>query len=69
MNTPIEICEERDVKGLYDKARQGLIKDFTGVNSPFESPQNADLILFTKGKRVEENVDEVFNFIKSKINK
>lgn len=68
VNTPVELCEERDVKGLYKKARAGEIKDFTGINSPFEAPENADLVLFTKGKRVDENINEVFNFIGSKIN-
>lgn len=40
VNCPLEICEKRDVKGLYQKARKGLIKDFTGIDSPYEIPQN-----------------------------
>ena len=63
VNTPIEECEKRDVKGLYAKARNGEIKDFTGVNAPFEIPANPDLEIQTKNKSVEENVSEVFNFI------
>ncbi|HLP13734.1 MAG TPA: adenylyl-sulfate kinase [Flavobacteriales bacterium] len=66
VNTPIEICEQRDVKGLYAKARKGLIKDFTGVNAPFEAPIAADVILETKGKTVEQNVEEVFTHITEK---
>lgn len=40
LDTPVEVCEQRDVKGLYQKARQGLIADFTGISSPFEAPEN-----------------------------
>lgn len=67
VNTPIEECEKRDVKGLYAKARQGLIKDFTGVNSPFEAPINPDYEIQTKGKNSEINVQEIFDFIQSTI--
>jgi len=47
VDTPLEVCEARDVKGLYAKAREGLIKDFTGVNAPYEPPLAADLVLDT----------------------
>lgn len=47
VNTPIEICEQRDVKGLYAKARKGEIKDFTGINAPFEVPENPAIIVDT----------------------
>jgi len=47
VDTPLEVCEARDVKGLYAKAREGLIKDFTGVNAPYEAPLTADLVLDT----------------------
>ncbi|HYG52641.1 MAG TPA: adenylyl-sulfate kinase [Flavobacteriales bacterium] len=63
VNTPLEVCEQRDVKGLYAKARKGLINDFTGVNAPFEIPDNADCILETKGKSVEQSVDEMFAYV------
>ncbi len=69
VNTSIEECEKRDVKGLYEKARKGLIKDFTGVNAPFEIPANADLILETKGRSINENANEVLNFIQKRITK
>ena len=63
VNTPVEECERRDVKGLYSKARKGEIKDFTGVNAPFEIPAKPDLEIQTKNKSVEESVKEVFEFI------
>lgn len=43
VSTPLDVCEQRDVKGLYKKARQGLIPNFTGINSPYEEPENPDL--------------------------
>jgi len=63
INTPIEICEQRDVKGLYAKARKGEIKGFTGIDSPYESPQNAALEIRTENKTVEESVDAVLQYI------
>ncbi len=47
VNTPIEVCEQRDTKGLYAKARAGEITQFTGVNDPYETPENPDLVLDT----------------------
>ncbi len=67
VNTPIEECEKRDVKGLYAKARKGEIKDFTGVNAPFEEPKNSHLEIQTKNKSIEESVKEVLEFITDKI--
>ncbi len=46
-NTPLEICEQRDIKGLYEKARRGEIKDFTGISSPYEPPKNPEIIVNT----------------------
>ena len=45
VDTPIEVCEQRDTKGLYEKARKGLIKDFTGVNAPFEKPVDTKVLI------------------------
>ncbi|MDD5950124.1 MAG: adenylyl-sulfate kinase, partial [Lachnospiraceae bacterium] len=59
VNTPLEECEKRDVKGLYKKARAGEIPNFTGISSPYEVPQNADIIVETVGKSVDETVDEI----------
>jgi adenylylsulfate kinase len=67
VDTPIEVCEQRDVKGLYQKARKGLIKDFTGVNAPFEKPQDADLVIDTSVVSLEESVAMVFEVIKKRI--
>jgi len=69
INTPIEECEKRDVKGLYKKARAGEIKDFTGINAPFEAPSNPDIEIKTVGKTIEESVEELLNHILQKIKK
>lgn len=53
IDCPLEICEQRDVKGLYAKARRGEIKDFTGISSPFEAPENPDLRLRTDQESIE----------------
>lgn len=58
VDTPLEVCEERDTKGLYQKARNGEIKDFTGIDAPFEEPERPDLRLATKNKEVETSVQE-----------
>ncbi len=63
VNTPLEICEQRDVKGLYKKARAGEIKGFTGIDSPYEAPVNPDIEIKTEGQTVEESAIEVFNHI------
>ena len=57
----IQVCEERDTKGLYSKARQGLIKDFTGISSPYEKPQNPELEIDTGTKDLDQCVDEVIH--------
>lgn len=64
---PIEVCAGRDVKGLYKKAHTGAIKDFTGVSSPYEIPENPDLIIDTAISSVEESVDIVLELLKKKI--
>tara|TARA_R110001592_G_scaffold155956_1_gene386068 strand:- start:5159 stop:5830 length:672 start_codon:yes stop_codon:yes gene_type:complete len=63
VNTPFEVCEQRDVKGLYKKARAGEIKNFTGLDAPFEAPTNPFLDLKTENKTVEETVSEVVSKI------
>ena len=67
VNTPLEECERRDVKGLYAKARSGEITNFTGIDSPFEAPENPSLNLATVNRSVEETVEELFQHIKSRI--
>ena len=59
VSTPLEECEKRDVKGLYKKARQGKITDFSGISSPYEVPRNADIMVDTSGKKIEDCVDEI----------
>jgi len=63
VDTPIEVCESRDVKGLYKKARAGEIKGFTGIDSPFEVPKNPTLVLKTENKSVEDCVSEASQLI------
>lgn len=69
VNTPIEECERRDVKGLYAKARAGEIPDFTGISAPFDIPGNADLVLDTLNNSPEESAKILLKFIKPKITK
>lgn len=54
LSTPLDTCEQRDVKGLYAKARQGLIHGFTGISSPYEAPEAADLVLDTSWKSPDD---------------
>ena len=67
VDTPLEVCEERDVKGLYQKARAGEITDFTGISSPYEPPPTPSLRLLTVGHTVEESADAVFRAIAARI--
>ena len=67
VNTPIEECERRDVKGLYAKARKGEIKDFTGVSAPFEAPEHPALSLDTSVLSLEESVNKLLEFILPKV--
>jgi adenylyl-sulfate kinase len=67
VNTPIEECERRDVKGLYEKARAGEIKNFTGVNAPYEAPMAPDIEIDTTKVSVEEAVAIILKTIKKKL--
>lgn len=60
---PIEICELRDVKGLYKKARAGEISFFTGIESPYEEPENPELVVDTHEKTLEESVQSVIDML------
>ncbi len=62
-NCQLEICEQRDVKGLYQRARKGEIKEFTGISSPYEAPENAELIVNTGDLSVGESVLEVLGYL------
>ena len=57
VSTPLEVCEQRDVKGLYARARRGEIRNFTGIDAPFEAPENPDLSLDTGKLPLKECVD------------
>jgi len=59
----VEECEKRDVKGMYKKAREGIIKDFTGVDDPYEDPPNPELILETDKETVDESVEKVMDYL------
>lgn len=63
IDTPLEVCEARDVKGLYKKARAGEIKDFTGINSPYEVPVEPDIHIRTAGKTKEESIEQLLSDI------
>ena len=63
IDAPLEICEERDVKGMYKKARKGEIQEFTGVSSPFEIPQNPDLIISTNSENPEQSIKQLYDFL------
>ena len=57
--TPIEVCEQRDRKGLYAKARAGIIKEFTGISDPYEEPADADLVIDTSQLTAEEAAQQI----------
>ncbi len=64
INTPLEVCEQRDVKGLYKKARKGEIKGFTGIDSPYEAPLNPALEIQTVNMSIQEASGMIFEYIK-----
>jgi len=64
---PIEVCEQRDVKGLYARARRGEIRDFTGISSPYETPEKPELTVDTSGRAaLEESVAKVIDYLESR---
>jgi adenylylsulfate kinase len=65
-NASLEACESRDVKGLYKRARAGEIKNYTGIDSPYEAPDNPELVIDTEGESLEESVAKVIDFLKYK---
>ena len=67
VNTPLEECERRDVKGLYAKARKGEIKEFTGISAPFEAPEHPALSLDTSVLSLEESVNKLLALILPKV--
>ncbi|UOB16039.1 adenylyl-sulfate kinase [Abyssalbus ytuae] len=63
VNTPLNICESRDVKGLYKKAREGKLKKFTGISSPFEPPLDPQIVLNADSKNVSECIGDLLKFV------
>lgn len=63
---PLPVCEQRDVKGLYKKARLGEIKDFTGISSPYEEPENPDLRIDTNLLTLEQSVQQVISLLQAR---
>jgi len=66
VDAPLDVCEDRDPKGLYKKAREGLIPNFTGISSPYEPPENPELVLNTGKETLERSVERVLDYLKSK---
>ena len=67
VNTPLEECERRDVKGLYEKARKGEIDNFTGISAPYEPPLNPTIEIDTTKQTIEESVETIFYAIENKL--
>jgi adenylyl-sulfate kinase len=67
VNCPLEVCEQRDVKGLYARARKGEIKHFTGIDSPYEAPENADIEVHSDQHTVEECTLDIYQNIQNQI--
>jgi len=63
VDTPLEVCEQRDVKGMYAKARRGEIKDFTGIDDPYEPPRHPELTLDTVNNTPEQNAYVVLKYL------
>ena len=69
VNTPLSVCEQRDVKGLYAKARRGEIREFTGISAPFEAPAAPAMTVDTSAMPLADSVNEILNRILPRINK
>ena len=66
VSTSLEACESRDPKGLYKKARAGIIPNFTGVSAPYEAPENAEINLDTNGVSVDDSADEIVTYLEGR---
>ena len=66
VDTPLEVCEDRDTKGMYAKARRGEIQGFTGVDDPYEAPENPEIVLDTVDGQPEENASRIIDYLKDK---
>jgi adenylylsulfate kinase len=66
LHCPIQVCEDRDPKGLYKKARRGEIPDFTGISSPYETPNQPEITIETDRINIEHSVETILDYLKSK---
>jgi len=66
VDAPLEVCEERDVKGLYKKAREGIIKGFTGIDDPYEAPLNPEITIDTSILSLKEGVESILDYLEKK---
>jgi sulfate adenylyltransferase len=66
VSTSLKVCQNRDTKGLYKKAKEGIIKGLTGVDDPYEAPKNADIVINTENISVKSAVDNIMNYLKRK---
>lgn len=66
VDCPLNVCEKRDVKGIYKKARNNKIANFTGISSPYEKPEKSDVIVNTEVEDLQESVNKVVSFLKNK---
>jgi len=66
VEAPLEVVEERDTKGLYKKARAGIIKNFTGISDPYEEPEHAEVIVDTAVESIEESAEKVLAYLRDK---
>ena len=67
VDAPLDVCEQRDVKGLYKKARAGEVKNFTGIDSPYESPTDPDVIISTGELTVDESIARLMEYVLPKV--
>ncbi|HVF51959.1 MAG TPA: adenylyl-sulfate kinase, partial [Pyrinomonadaceae bacterium] len=63
VDTPLEVCEQRDTKGMYALAREGKIKNFTGIDDPYEPPLNAEIVINTVAQTAEENAERILAYL------
>ncbi|HGY92176.1 MAG TPA: adenylyl-sulfate kinase [Planctomycetes bacterium] len=66
VSCPLEVVEERDTKGLYKKARAGIIKNFTGISDPYEDPENPEIVVDTSKESIEESAEKVLDYLRAK---
>ena len=64
VSTPLEVCERRDVKGLYEKARKGIVKEFTGISDPYEIPESPEIVIDSSAEDPEILVKNIVEKIK-----